>query len=54
MSNYSQISVSKTDKQAYAEFAKELSSLKDVPVSVPAALRLAVQFYRDTVIPSVT
>lgn len=49
MGNYSQISVSKTDKQIYVELATEISVQKGVPVSVPAALRLAVQFYRDSV-----
>ncbi len=47
MSNYSQISVSKPDKQMYIQLADEISKAKSVPVSVPAAIRLAVLYYRE-------
>lgn len=47
MGKYTQVTVSKDDKQYYVEFADELTVAKQVPVSVPAAIKLAVQFYRE-------
>lgn len=45
--NFSQVSVHNSDRLIYARLAAELTSEKGVTVSVPAALRLAVQFYND-------
>lgn len=44
---YSQVTVSKVDKQDYLELAAQLSSEYGIRISVPAALRLAVTHFKD-------
>lgn len=44
---YKQVSVNVNDKQLYVELAEQLSQEKGVPVSVPAAIKLAVQYFQE-------